>query len=64
MKYLTTLTLGLAMLGFGLTSGCTVHHEESDKPSLLGGENHESKTTVTDPAGNTVYHSDDKTHSD
>ncbi len=61
MKYLTTLTLGMALFGFGFTSGCTVHHEDTDKQGLLGGETHESKTTVQDPGGNTVYKSDSKT---
>lgn len=62
MKYLTTITLGLAMFSFGLTTGCTVSHESSDKPGLLGGENHTSTTEVKDLNGNTVIKSDSKTH--
>jgi len=62
MKYFTTFILGLALTGVGFTTGCTVSHESSDKPSLLGGENHESKTEVKDLNGNPVIQSDTKSH--
>lgn len=47
--------LTLAVLSFGglLTTGCSheVSHEETDKPRLLGGHEHEEKTTYQNSDG-------------
>jgi hypothetical protein len=62
MKYLTTLILGTALIGVGFSTGCTVSHESSDKPGLLGGENHSSSTEVKDLNGNPIIKSDTSSH--
>jgi hypothetical protein len=62
MKYLTLITLGLALSGIGFTTGCEIHHTETDKPNLFGGSTHESDTTVKNPDGTTsTFKSEQKT---
>ncbi|HEY1685982.1 MAG TPA: hypothetical protein VGG19_14550 [Tepidisphaeraceae bacterium] len=45
------LLSGAGLLSF--SNGCSheVSHEETDKPTLLGGHEHEEKTTVQNPDG-------------
>jgi len=39
--------------GIGFTTGCEIHHTETDHPNLLGGETHDSETTIKNPDGST-----------
>jgi hypothetical protein len=60
MKVLRILALGATLsLGFSLF-GCETSHDKTDKPALLGGENHEETTTTHNPVTGT----DDTTHTE
>ena len=49
MKTVSAILLCLTLISGIYTTGCDVHHTETDKPNLLGGHTHEEQTTVTNP---------------
>jgi hypothetical protein len=53
MNRFTVFTLGALSLGGLLSTGCSheVSHTETDKPTLLGGHEHEEKTTYQNSDG-------------
>jgi hypothetical protein len=67
-RRITMKSLSIALLaatlftGLAIT-GCETHHEESDKPRLLGGNTHEETTTTRNPVtGDTsTSHTETKT---
>jgi hypothetical protein len=63
MKHITTFIIGLSLVGLGFNTGCTVSHESTDRPSLLGGEVHKSSTEVKDLDGKPIIKSDTSSHS-
>jgi hypothetical protein len=62
-KSLYTVAAMAVLAGGVFTTGCEVHHEESDHPNFFGGHTETDKTTVDTPGGD--VHVDTKTtHTD
>lgn len=53
MNRFAIFTLSVLSLGAIISGGCSheVSHEETDKPTLLGGHEHEEKTTYQNSDG-------------